>query len=200
MKLEEVNALSDNEARAASDEGKNKDYLLVKLNVFDVAFHNLEAAHVETAREGDTNFGFIPFPCGLFADLLLDAFALSNHDRSKKFLDIGSGFGSKVILASVLFDAYGIDYNAKHVEKARQLGLNRVGHCDAFKFDRYDIFDFIYYYRPIQNQILCREFELQVWEEAKVGAMIAPMGTVLEWDTECPNAEKMGKFWYRKTQ
>lgn len=198
MNGEEVNALMSGEARADLDENKTVDELLLKLSCFGVAFHNFEALQVESSDiiKGD-NFDFVPFPCGAFVDLVLEAFFVLGQDKSKKFLDVGSGIGSKVILASPFFDAYGIDYNEKYVEKAKQIGMNRVGLVNALEFDRYDNFDLIYYYRPIANMEKYGIFENMVYTQMKPGSLVAPMFTYFNWD-EKPDIEKISQYLYRK--
>ncbi len=197
MNGNEVNQLMSPEARSSLDENKSKDALIVKLNIFDAAFHNLEAAQTTTNNVVGESFAFIPFPCGAFVDMLTEAFFLLGHDRNKKFLDIGCGFGSKVILACSLFDGYGIEYNQDYVDKANLLGLNRVGLGDAFTFNKYDQFDLLYYYRPIHDDARYRIFENLVHRNMKVGALVAPMHTHYEWDN-LADIKRETKFLYRK--
>ena len=198
MNGEEVNLLMTPESRASLDENKSKEQLLVKLHVFDVAFHNFEALQVASGDiiEGD-NFAFVPFPCGAFADLLIEAFFVLGQDRSKKFLDVGCGIGTKVVLACSFFDAYGIDYDQKYVDKAHQIGINRVGFCDALKFDKYENYDLIYYYRPIFNPEIYFNFESLVHKSMKKGSLVAPMFTNYPWDKQ-EDMERLTKFLYRK--
>jgi 2-polyprenyl-3-methyl-5-hydroxy-6-metoxy-1,4-benzoquinol methylase len=114
MKWHDVDNLMNLQVKSAIDKEKNAEDLLFKLQVFDKAFHNLEACQVESGQIiKDQNFDFVPFPCGAFVDLLIEGFCFLGKDSSKKFLDVGCGIGSKVILACSLFDAYGIDYDQK---------------------------------------------------------------------------------------
>lgn len=196
MNGSEVNALMPLESRAALDENKTKEQLLLKINSFDVAFHNMEAAQIDEPADADL-FACIPFPCGAFVDLIHEAFFALNQDKSKKFLDVGCGIGTKVILACSLFDAYGIDCEKKYVDKANLLGLNRVGHADALVFDKYDIFDVVYYYRPIKNSDKYRLFEQKIHKEVKPGTIVAPMHTEYEWD-KVSDMERISQFLYRK--
>jgi hypothetical protein len=129
--------------------------------------------------------------------MLMDAFQIFNGDRTKRFLDVGCGMGSKVILASPVFDSYGLEYNEKYVQKAHALGLARVMHCDAFEFKDYKTFDLIYYYRPIFTPDLYYEFETIIHKNLKIGALVAPMHSAYNWDG-MKDMEKMGKYLYRK--
>lgn len=196
MHEHEVNKLMDPDSRAALDEDKERATLLVKLNIFDVAFHNLEAVCMDQIVV-DGNYQFIPFPCGAFVDMLMNAYVLLGHDRSKKFLDVGCGIGTKVILACSLMDGYGIDYNEQYVNKANTLGLNRVGLADGLLFDKYNQFDLIYYYRPIQDTERYLALESKIHKEMKSGTLVAPMDTAYNWDEQA-DIEKCGQFLYRK--
>jgi SAM-dependent methyltransferase len=196
MNGREVNELMSPESRAKLDEDKNLVQMLIKVNIFDVAFHNLEAAQTSSEiTEGKYNF--IPFPCGAFVDMLMEAFFVLGQDRKKKFLDIGCGIGTKVILACSLFDAYGIEYNPKDVEKAKLLGMNRVGEADAMSFSKYGEFDFLYYYRPFHDFDLYEKFETMVHKNLKPGALLAPMHSEYNFDS-MPDMERISKYLYRK--
>jgi len=152
------NQLNDPEQRASLDENKSRDHLLVKLHIYELAFHKWEVAGVDLPVESD-RYRFVPFPNEAFVDMLFDAFFSLGADRSKRFLDVGSGFGSKVLLASTLFDAYGFDCIESYVNEAQRVVGNRVILADAFTYDRYDEFDVVYYYRPIHDDKLYHELE-----------------------------------------
>jgi SAM-dependent methyltransferase len=197
MNGNDVNFLMSPENRATLDEEKSKDQLLLKLTVFNVAFHNFEASQMDLEAIKGDNYAFVPFPSGAFVDLLTEAFVILGSDTSKKFLDIGCGIGTKVILACSLFDSYGIEYDESYCEKAKLLGINRVGLVDAMLFDRYDQFDLLYYYRPIHDSAKYREFESKVHAEMKPGSLVAPMHSEYDWDN-CGDMERLSKFLYRK--
>lgn len=197
MNGNEVNHLLLPESRAQLDEAKDKDTLLVKLNIFDVAFHNLETARWDNDIVDGQRFKFVPFPCGAFVDLILEGFLVLGQDRTKKFLDVGSGLGTKVILASVLFDAYGIEYNREYVARSRAFGMSRVEYGDALNYDRYGEFDLLYYYRPLRDSSLYREFESKVHSQMHKGALVAPMHTEYDWDQQA-DMERISRFLYRK--
>lgn len=197
MNGSDVNFLMNPENRATLDEAKSKDELFLKLTVFNVAFHNFEASQMDLEAIKGDNYAFVPFPCGAFVDLITEAFSILGSDTSKKFLDIGCGIGTKVILACPLFDSYGIEYDEKYCEKAKSLGINRVGLVDAMLFDKYDQFDLLYYYRPMHDSVKYREFESKVHAEMKPGALVAPMHTEYDWDN-CEDMERLSKFLYRK--
>lgn len=197
MNGDEVNLLMNPESRASLDENKTIDQLLIKLNVFDVAFHNLEALQVPVDVINGDNFQFVPFPCGAFVDLITEAFFISGQDRSKKFLDIGCGIGTKVILACSYFDAYGIDYNSDYVDKSKVWGLNRVSLVDALVFDKYNQFDCLYYYRPLFNPEMYYEFEEKIHKDMKSGSIVAPMASRYDWDNQV-DVKRLTKYWYGK--
>lgn len=198
MKWSEIDQLMRLQSNLALDKEKSAEDLLFKLQVFDKAFHNLEVCQVESGDIiKEQNFDFVPFPCSAFVDLLIEGFYFLNRDSSKKFLDVGCGLGTKVILACSLFDAYGIDYDQKHVEKAKTLGLNRVGQVDALAFDKYNLFDFIFYFRPIFDKIKYKELEEKIYNDLKPGAIVAPMFSELDWNSK-PDIEVLSKYLYRK--
>lgn len=197
MNGSEVNFLMSPEGRAALDDNKTMDQLAMKATVFDIAFHQLEAANTPAEAISGDSYAFVPFPCGAFVDMAFEAFLVLGQDKSKKFLDIGAGMGTKVILASVLFDAYGIELDPANVEKAKAIGLNRIGVADALAFDRYNEFDVLYYYRPISDAVLYRQFEEKVHADMKAGALVAPMHSEYDWDGQA-DMKKIGRFLYVK--
>lgn len=196
MNSKELDEIMSLESRLKLDLDKSIDQLVKKIQAYDNAFFNLEA--LQTSTEITLGrFNFVPFPCGVFVDILTEAYDYLGHDSSKKFLDIGCGIGTKVILACSFFDAYGIEFNEKDVEKAKILGLNRVGNCDAMAFDNYAIFDVLFYYRPFFDQELYGQFESMIHQKMKPGALVAPMDTEYKWE-EMPDMEKISKYLYKK--
>lgn len=198
MKWPEINKLMSMQCESSLDLQKTRDQLFEKLQVFDKAFFNLEICQVESGNIiKEHNFDFVPFPCSAFVDLLIEGYHFLGRDNTKKFIDIGCGLGTKVILACSLFDAYGIDYDQKHVEKAKALGLNRVGQADALTFDKYDLFDFIFYFRPIFDKDKYNQLEGMIYKSLKPGALVAPMFSEFDWDS-LSDMEKLSDYVYRK--
>jgi hypothetical protein len=106
--------------------------------------------------------------------------------RHPKFLDVGCGPGTIVVLAKVMgFNPYGIDYMDKYVELAKTaIGAVRVYNsdiqeniikADATTFKRYNEFDVIYYYVPIAAGDIMHKLYVKIMKEMKVGSLFIPM-------------------------
>jgi len=86
-----------------------------------------------------------------------------------KFLDVGCGIGTKALLASHFFDAYGLEINPPYAQKAiKLLGNDKIIQDDALKFDKYGDFDVIYAYQPMLNSL--KLFD-KIAEQAKPNAI-----------------------------
>jgi SAM-dependent methyltransferase len=97
------------------------------------------------------------------------------HDPT--FLDAGCGVGNIMALAhSVGFDVSGIDINPDLIELAHHLFRHTQNYeldiCDILSYNRYNEFDIIYYFCPIQDIELEKQFEKKVETDAKRGAII----------------------------
>jgi len=195
MRGNEVNELMKPEALANQDENKSLPFLKTKLHVFNLSFHNFETTFLKAVSEQSDNYDFIPFPSGAFVDMLIEASIYFQLDRTKKFLDIGCGPGTKVMLANVLFDAHGIEIKQSSVRMANRLGLKNVSQGDALKYDNYGDFDLLYFYRPFKNDPLQHALEERIFEQMKPGALCAPMHMVMDWDRK---ATKVSNYWYLK--
>lgn len=99
-----------------------------------------------------------------------------------KFLDVGCGIGTTLLLANSFFRAYGLEINKKLWKVANQFTAPRdwseiggIYHINALKFNEYHKFDVIYYYSPILNLELQQKLELKIEKDMKVGAYILPI-------------------------
>ena len=195
MKGNEVNQLRDIESLVSQDEDKSLSYVSTKLSVFNVAFHNLESAFLKDSGK-EEEYDFIPFQCGSFVDMLIEASLYFKMDRSKKFLDVGCGPGTKVILANVLFDAHGIELRRSAVETANNyFCLKNVFQGDALKCEKYGEYDLLYFYRPLKSPSLQLALEEVIFEQMKPGALIAPMHTEMDWDSK---TKRLSQYLYLK--
>jgi SAM-dependent methyltransferase len=197
MEGKEVNRLQKLENRAEEDEDKGEVYSSLKLNVMSVALHNIECSHLPSEPEDGDKHDWIPFPCGSFVDMCLDAFFALGQDRNKKFLDIGCGIGTKVMLADVLFDSYGFDINKDYTRLARQIGCKNVWYQDAMTFEGYGEYDLLYFYRPFKDNVLEDRLETNVYQQMKEGSFIAPMHTAIDW-SELPGMKQQSRWIYQK--
>lgn len=113
---------------------------------------------------------WMPFSWPDFIALVAEALPETTGD---KFLDIGAGVGSKMMLAEEIFglDVRGIERVPEYVKEARQRGLI-VTEADALGWDGYCDYDLIFFNRPFFSQQRQAELEQQVWADMKPGAVV----------------------------
>lgn len=142
------------------------------------------------ARDRDKSYADIPLPGDLFVELLTTAQRLllaQGHAGPMRFLDVGCGAGSKLVIANGAFEkVHGFDFNPAYVEKGRaflqRCGLPDAGiqRADALDYDDYGAWDVIYFYRPLKDPTLAARMEARVLEQARPGAVIiAPMSLTI---------------------
>lgn len=159
------------------------------------AISNIENKICERSVCDIESYHYIPFPPSHFIDALLEGFFHLGASTSKKFIDIGCGSGLTVLIASGLFESYGFDYNTDLVDRARSFLGDSVFLDDAKTFDRYDEFDFIYYYRPFFDENMYFEFEERVFKSMKSGSLVCPIWESFDWPRY---TKKIGKYVYQK--
>lgn len=96
-----------------------------------------------------------------------------------RFLDVGCGIGTKVVLAARYFsEADGLEFDAHLLRAgARLMERERPGTCrlleaDALTFGEYNRYDVIYLYRPFRDSARQEALEERVAAQARVGAVI----------------------------
>ena len=121
-----------------------------------------------------------------FVNLMAAGYRLAlaqRRERPLRFIDVGSGGGTKVFTASSFFEyAEGLEYDAGYVAHARDW-MDRVGapgckivQGDALDYTNFAEFDVIYMYRPIKDRPLQVRLEDQVFAQARPGTIvIAPL-------------------------
>jgi len=109
----------------------------------------------------------------------------------KKFLEVGCGIGTKILLANAFFDAHGIEIEDRNIALARILGAETASKGDCLTYEGYGDFDFLYFFRPIIEPQKEAEFERRIHDQMKSGAVIAPIYTELDWD-EFEDLTKLG--------
>lgn len=97
-----------------------------------------------------------------------------------KFLDVGSGIGTKLFLADSLgFDAYGIEHNYEYRKVSLRLWPNYIVWLnDALDFTDYDQFDVVYSYRLARNNELQECVNNHILEHMREGAIFFSNDTV----------------------
>lgn len=91
-----------------------------------------------------------------------------------KFLDVGCGIGSKLLVAqSYGFQVSGLEVRPEYVSVARIICPNAdVILGDAMEFTRYGEYDFIYCYRPFKEDSKEDQLEDRIIAQMKSGAWV----------------------------
>lgn len=117
--------------------------------------------------------------------------------EGRTFLEVGSGVGSKSLVARELFglEPFGVEYDETLATVAEQKGRGPVWVGDALTYPGdYSYADIIWSYRPFKDPVLQEQLEDRIYSEMKPGAIIAggqfehkPVGLWLpifdDWDT-----------------
>lgn len=113
---------------------------------------------------------WMPFPMDAFVSMTYEAMPEIEGDR---FLEIGCGAGSKLIVARDLFglDAFGFDRVPAYVAAARSAGVNATVD-DARTFPGYRHADLIWCNRVFTHGPLQRGLEETVYEQAAQGTVL----------------------------
>jgi len=113
---------------------------------------------------------------------------LTRAPRYYKFLDCGCGIGNIIIIAAkVGFDATGLEYEADTFALAKDILVSeyigdsgcpspKVIKGNILHFRHYKDYDVIYYYAPIKDRKLEKQFVKKLIADAKVGALIIAYG------------------------
>jgi trans-aconitate methyltransferase len=124
--------------------------------------------------EVDSRFlPWMPSDVGQFLVLLVEALAEAPGD---KFLEVGCGPGTKMLLARELFglDVHGFDRVPEYVKAAWERGLS-AWEFDAAEFADYAKYDIVFFNRPFRDRDAERELELAVWRKMRRGAVVIAM-------------------------
>ena len=95
--------------------------------------------------------------------------------RMPRFLDVGCGIGTKVLLVQQWgWEADGLDFVPEYCEAARELcgALSAITCVDAREYDNYGTYDLVYAYRPLVD--MDETMKLTIWmaEQLKPGALM----------------------------
>lgn len=162
------------------------------LNKLHMAFYRLANPHSQSEDARDHGcFADIPLNIKPFEQLVRVAYRLlltQGKAHTAKFLDVGCGGGTKVLVASAHFaECHGLDFEEDYVAAGqRMLQLTDSDTCQIFQadgltFDQYDKYDVIYFYRPLRDDGLLAKMEDQIFSNAKPGTVIlAPYTGALE--------------------
>lgn len=117
-------------------------------------------------------YGYEPLPLAPFIAALEIARSLIPNGR---FLDVGCGIGTKLLLAHYLgwADVTGVELRPEYAGPARRLMPEAtIVEADAFGWDGYNEFDVVYSYR------LCVPDDLEIALEERIASLCRP-GTLL---------------------
>ncbi len=117
--------------------------------------------------------GWMPSDVAQYLVLLIEAIA---EAPGKKFLEIGCGPGTKMMLARDLFglDVTGFDRVTEYVAAAKEQGLD-AWQCDAFDCQAYGKFDIVFFNRPFRDRPTQAKLEKQVYSKIRRGAVVIAM-------------------------
>lgn len=117
----------------------------------------------------DGRYPYIPFDPAKFYKLMTK---LKNKYNLNSFLDIGAGYGDKVLIASDIFNvAHGIEYINEYVDIASSFGINLIN-VDAFEFKDYQLYDLLYMYHPIHDEGFYVELVTHVLKKMRIGGYL----------------------------
>jgi len=136
----------------------------------------LERSWQKRADTGDDRYTpWMPSDVAQYLVLLIEAMTEAPGDR---FLEVGCGPGTKMLLARELFglDVHGFDRVPEYVAAARERGLDVILH-DALAYPGYGTADIVFLNRPCRDAVLEREVERTVWARMRRGAVLITMNT-----------------------
>lgn len=128
--------------------------------------------------EGD-KFPYVPADILEVGDVLVSVRSeILGKMKNPSFIDVGCGFGDKVLLAEAAgFFSYGIEYCKSTWEMSQQFfpkGNKRIFHGDAFEHD-FSSYDAIYLFCPIREDEVMVQLFTHIVSSAKCGAVIIEM-------------------------
>ena len=138
-----------------------------------------EDDHAYNLQGGDElRLGWMPFQLADFVAVMTEVMRETNGPA---FLEVGSGVGTKCMIARHLFGwlPIGIEYNETLATVADSKNRGPVYRSDALSWDGdYGDFDIIWMYRCFRDPVLQEQLEQRIYTEAKPGCIFA--GAALE--------------------
>ncbi len=145
------------------------------------------AANMQSDRAYQTGLhGDIPLPMIQFSEMIGAAFRICLAQRRRaplRFLDVGSGGGTKVLAATACFDeCTGIEFEKDVVESGSAFlqilapDAARLVHADALSYMDFDTYDVVYMYRPIAEFERMVELEKHIVSQSTRGTVLLAAG------------------------
>lgn len=133
--------------------------------------------------QGDPRSPTNPWMPFQVADFLSIVFECVPEAAGYRFLDVGCGPGTKMLIASHFYgmDAAGIEIDPAMARAARAHGSVVCGDALQAPPGAFGTWDVIWLYRPFRDRDLERQLEKRIMDEMKPGAILAGGG----WET-CP--------------
>lgn len=130
----------------------------------------LELALVPPTQEMPGLYGWEPLPL----DQFLDGLDIASVTARGKFLDVGCGIGTKLVLANNDgWQVTGLDIRPEFLAEAAKLCPEAaLIEADAREFNSYGDYDFIYCYRPLVDDEAEDRLEEQIVSQLKTGAWL----------------------------
>ena len=129
----------------------------------------------------------IPYPMPWFSRMIGAAHRVClalRRQRPLRFLDVGSGGGTKVLAATTCFDICdGLEYDKATLLMGRRFlellepERCRLIHGDALRFAGYGDYDVIYFYRPLIPTGQMAELEERIVSQARPGTVLLIAGS-----------------------
>ena len=118
--------------------------------------------------------------------------------RPLRFLDVGSGGGTKVLAATMCFDVCdGLEYDTDAVSTGRRfLDLLAPERCklihgDALEFSDYGDYDVIYFFKPLKGHHRMIELEERIIAQARPTTVLLPVGEFFMDDLQSRGIHKL---------
>lgn len=189
-------SLNQEKYMASNHEIGNKEIITwaydALIRTIDSCEYQLHHSLLDGSKEGRHHF--IPYNISWFLHYLHDAYEvckfLQPDKKDFKFLEVGCGVGTKTKIAAFLFDAYGLEIFEPYAEIAKELLKTRIRNNfgiykeakdveriiieDALNYRKYNEYDVIYFYCPIDDFEKEVELETKICKEAKKGSVIIP--------------------------
>ena len=159
------------------------------VELFLLSMHRIANPTANTQEADAENQGChqdIPYRMSFFSNMIGAAhrICLALQKQSPlRFLDVGSGGGTKVLAATTVFDLCdGLEYEKSTVTTGRRLfELLEIEQCklihgDALEFSNYQDYDVIYFYRPMKESDQMVEMEERIISQARPGTVLLTAG------------------------
>ncbi len=144
-----------------------------------IAFFTREI-QAKSSLDTDSQYPFVAMDTRqAYQEIMLawDYFANGNGSPAgdpPTFIDVGCGIGNVLLFAEQAgFDVYGIEKDEYPFYVAsRMLGSKRITSEDILEYDRYADFDVVYYFCPLTDGTLQKQFELKVEDAMRPGTIL----------------------------